>query len=563
MDDRLSRIEASIRDLDRRLQALEVADRATVSAGTVADDSDEPLPPLVHRDTAAEIITLTGRTLVALGGAYLLRALSDSHVLPLPVGVASAFAYAGLWLVAADRDGGRARTRSAAFHALVACIVAFPLIWEATARFAILGTNVSATALAVAALATFGVALHRRVQTIAWLAVSLALPTAIALIASTGAAVPYTACLVIFGVATLWIGYSWDWTLLRWPAALFADVAVFALAVRASTADTSTAVAEPLLAVLAIQMLLLNGYLGSIAIRTIVRARDVILFEVVQTAAALAVGFGGAVYVAQRSGSGVEALALINLAFGIGCYAVAFFFARERPRNFYFYSTLALVLLISSGRLLLADFWLVIAFNGLAVASTWTAARVGRVALTAHAAMYLTAAAVASHLLSASIQALAGPVVTTWTPATTSALFTLATLGICWWWPMPGRSALLPHEWAPRVLIAILLLVSAAGWMVAVATPLLAGTPGRDADSGTVATIRTAALAIAAVALGRFGRDARFRESLWLLYPVLAAGGLKLLLEDFPQSKPATLFLALALYGGALIVAPRLSRRRA
>jgi chromate transport protein ChrA len=120
-----------------------------------------------------------------------------------------------------------------------------------------------------------------------------------------------------------------------------------------------------------------------------------------------------------------------------------------------------------------------------------------------------------------------------------------------------------PHEWAPRVLVAILLAVSAAGWIVSMITPLVAGVPGHDADSGMVATIRTAALALAAVALGRFGRDARFRESLWLLYPVLAAGGLKLLFEDFPQSKPATLFLALALYGGALIVAPRLSRRRA
>jgi hypothetical protein len=98
---------------------------------------------------------------------------------------------------------------------------------------------------------------------------------------------------------------------------------------------------------------------------------------------------------------------------------------------------------------------------------------------------------------------------------------------------------------------------------VSVAAPLLAGEPGQSADSGAIATIRTAALAIAAVALGRFGRDARFRESLWLVYPLLAAGGLKLLVEDFPQSKPATLFLALALYGGALIIAPRLTHRRA
>jgi hypothetical protein len=41
---------------------------------------------------------------------------------------------------------------------------------------------------------------------------------------------------------------------------------------------------------------------------------------------------------------------------------------------------------------------------------------------------------------------------------------------------------------------------------------------------------------------------------------VLVAGGLKLLAEDLRHSRASTLFVALALYGGALIVAPRLAR---
>ena len=49
-------------------------------------------------------------------------------------------------------------------------------------------------------------------------------------------------------------------------------------------------------------------------------------------------------------------------------------------------------------------------------------------------------------------------------------------------------------------------------------------------------------------------------ESGWPLYPVLAAGGPKLLVEDLPRSRPGTVFIALALCGGALIVAPRLGR---
>jgi len=38
-------------------------------------------------------------------------------------------------------------------------------------------------------------------------------------------------------------------------------------------------------------------------------------------------------------------------------------------------------------------------------------------------------------------------------------------------------------------------------------------------------------------------------------------GAVKLATEDFRQSRPATLFLSLLLYGGTLIALPRLLRR--
>jgi hypothetical protein len=45
------------------------------------------------------------------------------------------------------------------------------------------------------------------------------------------------------------------------------------------------------------------------------------------------------------------------------------------------------------------------------------------------------------------------------------------------------------------------------------------------------------------------------------VYPALAATGIKILLEDLPRSRPATLFVAFALYGVALLAAAR-SRQR-
>lgn len=567
MDDRLSRIEATLRELDRRVRELEHSglrslDPAAPTPRHVHEDA--PMPPgdapaaLIRHDLAADVLTLTGRTLVALGGAYLLRALTDSKMLPLPMGVAFGFAYAAAWLAAADRDGRRGAAISAAFHALVSCLVAFPLVSEATVRFKLLEPAASAGVLTAATLAAVAVAVHVRLQTAAWMATALAIPTTFALIAATGAAAPYAVSLVTVGITTLWIGYAWDWIWLRWPWALAADIVVFALAVRA----TSDTVNEPAVVVLAIQMLLLNAYLGSIVLRTIVRARDVIVFEVIQTVAALAVGFGGAVYVARQRGLGADALALVNLAFGAGCYGVAFVFVRERPKNFSFYCTLALVLIVVSGQLLLAPQWLTVAFDALALASIWAAARIGSVALTGHAAVYLTAAAAASQLLSSSLRALTAPAAA-WTPFEWPAVLTLAASLVCWTWPMARRAELPAFEWTPRVAVAALATMSAAAWVVSIAAPLVGAAFASGRDAGAIATVRTAALAAAALLLGRVGRCAAFRESSWLLYPLLVAGALKLLIEDFPQSQPATLFVALAVYGGALIAAPRLSRRRA
>jgi hypothetical protein len=41
---------------------------------------------------------------------------------------------------------------------------------------------------------------------------------------------------------------------------------------------------------------------------------------------------------------------------------------------------------------------------------------------------------------------------------------------------------------------------------------------------------------------------------------LLAWAALKLVVEDFPTSPPALLFVALAMYGGALIAGPRIAR---
>jgi hypothetical protein len=86
--------------------------------------------------------------------------------------------------------------------------------------------------------------------------------------------------------------------------------------------------------------------------------------------------------------------------------------------------------------------------------------------------------------------------------------------------------------------------------------------PGRlSADGSFVATLRTGVLVIAILALARAARHESAREAGWLVYPLLVITGFKLVFVDFPQGRPETLFAALALYGLALIAAPRMLRR--
>lgn len=110
----------------------------------------------------------------------------------------------------------------------------------------------------------------------------------------------------------------------------------------------------------------------------------------------------------------------------------------------------------------------------------------------------------------------------------------------------------------PRVVLLTAFVSTAIGVAIALAVTALPNTA--QIDGSLLATLRTAVLVIATLAVARAARHAHGREAGWLVYPLLVVTGLKLLLADFPQGRPDTLFAALALYGVALIVAPRMLR---
>ncbi len=569
MEDRLASLERQVRDLsgavvslERRLAALEARAPATASDG-LPDTEPAPAAARAGSDiTVVTVLSLVGRTCLVLGGAYLLRALTDAGTLPRVGGTALGLVYAVAWLYPAYRLDAAGRRLVAPFYGLATALIAFPILWEATVRVKLLTPPQTALALAAVTAIALAVAAKRAIQSLAWIITLGGLVAALLLL--TAVELPDVSIgfyLAFLGVCTLWLGYSLDWIWLRWPVAFVADGYVLVVAGSVSGAWHK---GDPGL-IMALQLVMFAGYLISIAARTLWRSRDVVPFEVVQTVALLVVAFGGAVYVMGSTGAGATPLGLASLVFGAGSYGVAFAFVRWRDggwKNFTFYTSLAVVFTVAgvgltAGAQVQAAAWAV-----LAVAAAFQGYRYRAIAIGSHAAVYLVAAAVASALLGTVIDAFTASADHVWTGLPLTAWVVLVATGVCAVIPATVRGQS-PARYLriPKVVVVILLLAGVGAAFITYAASLLSGQPGGTADPAVTAAIRSVVCAAAVLLLAFLGGRGIFPEGRWLTYVVLLVGGLKLLVEDFPQGRPATLVLSLAVYGAALIVAPRWARR--
>ena len=575
MEDRLARVEAKLEGLTRaledvsgRLAALERGARGGVAADRPAAPLAEPAAASgVAPATAATLLPLLGRVFLVLGGAWLLRALTDAGTLPLAGGLLAGLAYAGVWLALADRAGAAGRRWSADVHGVTATIIAFPIVWEAATKFKVLSPAAAAAVLAVVAGGGLVVAARRSLATLAWAATTAGCFTAVALVAATHAIAVFSALLVALGVATVWLAYARRWFGLSWTAALVADLVVaeaVALVTQAggppeAYGDLSTAAVE------AVALALLVAYLATFAVRTLLRRRDASVFEAVQTVAALLVGFGGAAEVSRATGTGGIALGVAALATGAACYLIAEAGAAGRVGrgvNYAFYSSLAIVLVLAGTPLVAASTTLCAVWCGLALGGAVLGCRLDRLVMRAHAAVYLVAAGAGSGLLALAFGAFVGATAPAGGEVPAAVRFALATAVV-------GYAALVvlgrrgdvpwPNR-LPELAVAVVAALGVGAMLVlagARVLPLHEGAP----DPAAMATLRSIVLAATALGLAATGRRLGRAELAWLVYPVLALGGLKLLAQDVPQGRPATLVLSFAAYGAALILAPRLLRR--
>jgi hypothetical protein len=570
MADRLDELQHAVRELGQELRRLEArvahlegvrrseTERARLAlgeAGGAAPAAASPATP-----SRQGTIALAGWALLVLAGAYVARALTDAQVVPTSLGVVLGLGYAVFWLLRADGLAGRGERESAVFYALAGSLVAFPLIWETTARFGLLGPRAASAAL----VGFFGlglvVARRRGLGVVAYATTALALATAVALLVARRDLVASFAALLAVGAGVEWLAYCERWLPLRWWAAAVLDGVAFLLAAIVTRPQGLPEGYVPVSGAAAAGALLVLPalYIVGLVSRTIRLGRPVTSFEAAQGSAAVLLGFGGAWRVLSAGSGSVVGLGVLALLLGALCYAAAFAFAERRAgqgRNFYFYSTAGGCLTVAGVNVVAGGASLPIALGALGLAAAVSGRRFGRMTLRVHAALYLAAGALETGLFLGCARALASR-----GSEALPAVAWVAALAAAVGWAVLATDASAPRSgWGrvPQLLLAVVLVLAVGRALQLGAWAALGAAAG---DPALAAALRTAILAALALGLAAAARRRSWPELGWLVYPIVALGGVKLLVQDLPAGRPATLVLSLALYGAVLVLAPRLLR---
>jgi hypothetical protein len=477
--------------------------------------------------------------------------------------------YALLWVAMADFDAGRERRYSAVFHGITGAFIVLPLLVEVTTKFHYLTPVLSAIHLPAFIILALVVAGRRNLRILAWIVTVPAAPLAFFLAVQTQATTPFLVSLLILGFATLWLGYLRHWHALATVMAGAANLGLM-LTVMEYVVVSRRVASEPEAALWEVLFLLFGLialYFGSYSFRVFRRRRTITPLEIGNTLVVFLVGLGGAALVIDAAEHSMLPLGIVCLILSVASYTAAYgFLPRRDPnrRNFIFYTLLALAMVLLGLEMSLPRSLTAATLTALALIAGALAKRVLSPILYLHGAAYLIAAVFRSGLLGAAKDGLVGPSVDLAGWFHGPVLLALAVTVLYPWFPKPqGRSRdmfLGRRATDVFVFVTVIALSGLAASLIAQASP-----QGEDADMhrGFLASTRTATLALSAVLLALYSDRTRFGTFAWLVYTVLVAGAIKLAAEDIAAGGAAALFVSLGLYGGALILGPRLLHQRA
>lgn len=559
---RLVRIERDLAVVMERLRALEASGDAPAIRPGLPAPVDVPRRPELPTPGAAVttditgLATLLGRTFIVFGGAYLLRALTESGRLPHGPGIVIGLAYALTWLAAAWRDAP-VRRNSAQFHGVTGLLIGLPLVLEATTRFGFLRPGAAALVFAVLSATAFVVARRARLDAVSGVAGFGTLGAGVAAALATNHHAAFSLLLICLGTMTYWLAEEPARGWLRWPTAIAAGLSVVAVTMR----ERATPPLETAGLTLITQAVLVATMQGSLAVRVLLLGRNVRLFDMLQAASGLIIGVGGAVLVARGSPAGLGLIGSVTAVLASGASLAAFIRLADRPalaRSYHAFAIFGMVTTVAALVLLMRGALLTTTALLLSLATiTFGARRLDGYA-PLHAAAYVTTALAASGALGLGLTAWVRSV-TPWPSVPLLAGLSLAATAVCSTLrpPRPGAMGDLLAR-SGRTVIAFACVFGAGGACLILLAPVVAGTP---MDAGILASLRTVVLSLIVVGLGASSRWPALAVFASLVYPVLVLGGLRLVADDFRHSRPSTLFVALACYGIAWVLGPRLAAR--
>jgi len=560
-----------VRDLNLRVARLE--ERLAVGAGCSLshETSAPPAEPVGEVDSPSPLaeappsLPVLGAATLGLAGAYLLRAIAESDFFPPTAVVGVGTLYAVTWLFWAARTRNRF---AATVYSMTAGLILAPLLWEVTARFQMVGAWQAGVILVAFTLIGLAKSWSGNCGAVATLSVVASLGTAVALLIATHDALPLTFVFLAIAAAVEICAAFNRWLGLRWLSAAAADLSLLLTTwLVTNPQGLPEAYAPiPVKGLLLAQMALLLIYLCSVTVRTLLRGFTFTNFEVVQCAVAFVLGLGGALRLSSEGMLFTPALAGFTFLCGAACYIISFrLLARQasHSRNFYIYSTFAILLFLVGCRIFLNESADAAAWSLLALAGVGAGGLRREPVLEAHGGVYLLLALAASGDLRQSAAFLLGN--DAWPGSVQPALWIGLLVAATCYFLAVRLASVEDSGWnqrAYRAALAAALVWVALGWTAGGLTGVYHGLMGTPSGDSYCATLRTGSITLAAVLLASIGSRVHFQDLAQLVYPLMLLGGYRLVAVDLHLDRKPARVLSLFLYGLALMVIPRLRRGR-
>ena len=546
----LDRLNNRLEELERRVTALELGHEPQ-SAEPSLPENPAPLLPALSEAQESGIFPVLGRALLGIAGAYLLRAVAESHWLPSALLAPLAILYALAWLAWSARV---AQSAARAVYACTSILILAPMLWELSTSFHTLPGWAGALALAAMVVLAFVMASAPERVIVLRIANLSAAALALALAVATHDNLPFLAVLLFQVAFAEFASNRGRAPGARWPLAFAADLGVWLLIYlyRGPAADHADYPQLSAAALILPAFLLFVLSTVSVVWASCRRRVRISILEIFQTVVAFLLAAGALVYFGPAGRAfilGIVCLFLSGLLYSILLNVLG---STADWRNTAVFAIWSALLFLAGSFLAVSDAgrpeWLALAALGAAILGV----RTRMLAFTLQGDLYVLAATVVSGLALYTGQVFASdsPVRLTFPVLFASVCALVGYLVV------RSRAAAFARQ--SSYVFGAVTVLALLGFF-AHACIALAGL-SFHLQGHHLAFLRSFALCAAVLVLAFIGSRAARPELLQLSHVVVALEALKLLAQDLRQVQLAWMAASVCLFAVTLLVLPRVRR---